>query len=595
MRTIILFSSLMILIMGFFIYKKNFVSRTADYGDSPLIYGISLHLKPEEGPYFGEKRGDDDRKIFQNDVDVVPCADDSTGSGDDEDAFNNNYTATPATPTMAVFLPDINTSSKSYILNIPIRGALPGDPVRGWIDFDGNGKFDEYEKASTKYEAGSSVTLTWVLPIQLYSALTFARIRTCSELYEDQIEEPAGEATTGEVEDYAVRIINMKMPATGTRSRLSLDSFSGFSGFDSCMAVMNKLDLDGKAITYRVDGVKPEMAGINNMHEASVTGLRFGHDDIEISKTPIISNIGFSKSVENLSFQLLDIDGGDKVSIEVFYNGHTIPFHINSLTDNFYYQYNIKEGAVWSQGNSDSGNDDIMPSSMDMGVEVFVNGYADSVRLSYFDLMEGSTGTYTLANISGRKLSFLPFTVKELSTVNNSNDVKVAWQSGPTDYITHYIVERSYDGLSFEVLNKIPPTNKNAGDTLIFVDNALNPAAQLCYYRVKTIASDNSITTSDVKRVRRNTTTGLSGFYFTSNVFQDTLTALLLVDMPGVINVKLYDYDGNVVRQSTAADKKKNDKIIVTGLGALEQSTYYLEIINQQNKYLLEVLRYDIE
>jgi hypothetical protein len=263
--------------LGIDLYRKNVLFRKGDVGDAPNSYGIATHYKPDEGPYFGIKRGDaDTKKTIDTSWYIFATADNAAGIND-EDAFSyKTQTAELNTNTTPLFLPEIRAEEAVYTLNIPVKNAEAGDPIRGWIDFNGNGKFEDSEKAGTLYKNGAFATLVWRLPLRLNTMLTYLRIRTCKSIYSEEIEFPDGEATTGEVEDYVIRIIKSIVPSQELKEYIDFTPFDGVNGIKETISIINKLNIGDRKIAIKLFG-NPEIAGISSRHDASVTGLRIGH------------------------------------------------------------------------------------------------------------------------------------------------------------------------------------------------------------------------------------------------------------------------------------------------------------------------------
>ncbi|WP_345893921.1 GEVED domain-containing protein [Nocardioides sp. TF02-7] len=76
--------------------------------------------------------------------------------------------------------------------------------VAGWIDWDGNGVFDDDEIAGPQQCAGGSVALEWEVPADVAGGQSFLRLRTASD--EDAVAVPTGVTTDGEVEDHVVAL-----------------------------------------------------------------------------------------------------------------------------------------------------------------------------------------------------------------------------------------------------------------------------------------------------------------------------------------------------------------------------------------------------
>ena len=208
---------IVILILGFLKIREHLLYRMTDDGDAKMSYGIALHYKPDEGPFFGKKRGNGNN--LGNDS--IAFADSHTPKQNRDDAFPFlGDTADVAAFNKPLLAPEIIAEEDVYNLSVPLSNASVGDPVRGWIDFNGNGIFEDIEKASGEYKSSGTVILSWRLPLDLKNVLTIMRLRTCSKLYKEEIEFPNGKATTGEVEDYAVRISKNNFPSTEIKEKL---------------------------------------------------------------------------------------------------------------------------------------------------------------------------------------------------------------------------------------------------------------------------------------------------------------------------------------------------------------------------------------
>jgi GEVED domain len=572
--------------LGVDLYKRNILYRTADKGDAPDSYGVATHYKPEGGPYFGSKRGNNDGKDTSYYDERIFATADNLSWGGDEDAFKN---ATPDT-SLPVFLPDVFVENETYTLAIPIKDAEPGDPVKGWIDFNGNGRFDKTEKTSAFYSSGSTVSLTWVLPFELNPKLTYARIRTCKKIYEQDLEFPDGEVKTGEVEDYVVRIVKSLPPSSELRDFIDFHSLYGTNGLANTYAVINKMKIGSREIAFKIFGTAPEMIGINNLHEASITGLRIGHDAVEVGRqNPIVLTMKTDSLVENLSFQLIDIDGGDRVKIEGFRRGMPVSFSVDNITDNYFYEFNDDINEIYSAGYTDAGNDPFIASSLDMAIKVFFKGFTDSVRLTYSD-EAGTSGTFSLANFSIRRFSSSPVLIQHFTTTENAEAIDLSWNTLNYQNAKLFSVERSNDGVLFEVAGQKQATECIEGNCT-FKDSTLSPAIQSCYYRIKIIETDNHIDHSPLFRMRRNIAPGLTGFKTENEMFTSDIIVKMLIDMPGEINVNLYDYEAQRIRNWVYADKKRDDTLSIAGLNMLTRGSYYIQVINGGNKYLVEVFK----
>jgi hypothetical protein len=586
---IISLTAVALIVLGIDIFIKNIVSRKADFSDAPSEYGVAIHYKPDIGPYFGNNRGDDDREGF-SDTTTFATHDNTTGLNDEDAFLLTEIDTTLKSNRKPVFVPDVHVDDQVYSLTIPIKSAEIGDPVRGWIDFNGNEKFDKEEKASAEYKSGKEVTLSWQIPSKINTSLSYLRIRTCEKVYKEDIEFADGTVTSGEVEDYPIRIIKSVIPSTELKENLDMSSLMGTSGLESTNAILRKMKLGSNTLNIQVSGVKPSFVGVNNMHEPSLTGLRIGHEeDNPISKNkPIIITLKSDALLENLHFKLIDIDAGDRVKIEGYNRGTPVFFSIANLTDNFFQQYNSVENEVFGSEDDDAGNSKFISSSLDMGVNVSFLDFVDSIKLSYSDAGIGSSGSFTFGDINCRKYNFPPIKIENFTVEEVDENVDLYWKIEKNTNVSAYAVERSYDGKSYEVIGT---SGKGGGQmsSYSYVDRTILPIIQDCFYRIKVIERDNHISYSPSVRLKRKGSKGLKGVKPSGAFFTSSVDLILLVDMPGDIKVNMYDYQGEKVCSPHFKDKLKGDLISINDQEKLPPNSYYIEVINNGNKFLVQV------
>ncbi len=181
-------------------YLVNITAATFDWGDAPenmtgypsypvtAINNGARHLVIR-GLYLG--------------VDVDPEQDGQPSAGAIGDDNNNTGSSDDET---GVNLASLNlTVGVAPVVPVDVTSALPGTVyVSGWIDYNGNGQWENGEYASANRSGSGSVNLVFpVVPANSVTA-TYARFRLSSNV--SQITLPTGQADNGEVEDYPVMI-----------------------------------------------------------------------------------------------------------------------------------------------------------------------------------------------------------------------------------------------------------------------------------------------------------------------------------------------------------------------------------------------------
>ncbi|TWT12402.1 mucin-binding protein [Streptococcus sp. sy004] len=157
------------------------------------------------------------------DVDVMTDKGTRTGFYGDDDregkGADNNFNPDEgekqlsATGTYEV----LNVNSQTYTLSVVAKANGEGTAsAKAWIDFNSNGQFDEDEASEIQTFSGTSETVlsfVWNRDFSLVDSTKLAvRIRTAMD--ENDIANPTGIASTGEVEDFQILT---KLPPKGTK------------------------------------------------------------------------------------------------------------------------------------------------------------------------------------------------------------------------------------------------------------------------------------------------------------------------------------------------------------------------------------------
>lgn len=164
----------------------------ADTGDAPSSYGVVTHEIVVPSPFLGDVVADDNPNVFTD-----------TALGDDDDGLDDEG---------GVFdFPILVQNRKSYDTNVFATNPLDVPAtLSGWVDFDGNGTFDDDEFATALVPPGAQnqkFKLAWPNLRGIttdFFGTTFARFRISSS--PSLATDATGGAPDGEVEDYSLEV-----------------------------------------------------------------------------------------------------------------------------------------------------------------------------------------------------------------------------------------------------------------------------------------------------------------------------------------------------------------------------------------------------
>jgi LPXTG-motif cell wall-anchored protein len=181
-----------------------------DYGLAPTSY--------DEGSVATHTTGS--LKLGAN---VTPDYASNFVSSTNPDAVRKGEAATGDDGTTAFAAPvALGKPGSEYSIEVAVTGVTATAYLCSWIDFDGNGLFDNpAERACATVNPGdTSAKLSWVVPTKVTTGPTYARLRLS---YDSAVNSPLGKVGSGEVEDYSVTFANSSestsgLPTTGKSS-----------------------------------------------------------------------------------------------------------------------------------------------------------------------------------------------------------------------------------------------------------------------------------------------------------------------------------------------------------------------------------------
>ena len=168
---------------------------SCDHGDAPLSYLDAAHQIKPNSPSLNTPPDAETMALNQPPHDRDAKGDDLNGI-DDEDGVQQPFDTT------------LSTAQSKYTVRVFVKN--PSDTtiiVSGWIDFNGNGTFDDNEKISKTGILNGPVDLVWTnFPADITGGDSYARFRISTGT---EALQSTGVAPDGEVEDYTIYINGM--------------------------------------------------------------------------------------------------------------------------------------------------------------------------------------------------------------------------------------------------------------------------------------------------------------------------------------------------------------------------------------------------
>jgi len=198
-----------------------------------------------------------------------------------------------------------------------------------------------------------------------------------------------------------------------------------------------------------------------------------------------------------------------------------------------------------------------------------------------------SAGGYTLSwagSTASLDCVILPIELSEFNAEYNPelDVVDVAWTTESEINNDYFLVERSVNGIDFEVINKIRGAGNTQLETQYYVEDP-NPFVGVNYYRLKQVDFDGAFKYSEVRSVNI-----LDDVYDMMSVFPnpaDDATEVIFnsYDNNGAI-LKLVKMDGKVII-NTPIETKQGGNHINVDLSAQDAGVYFVVVITDKKVY----------
>ncbi len=180
------------------------------------------------------------------------------------------------------------------------------------------------------------------------------------------------------------------------------------------------------------------------------------------------------------------------------------------------------------------------------------------------------------AGIMSSSISVLPLKLIAFNAALNSSGVALTWKTQNEEGVSHFSVERSTDGSSFESIALVISTgNVQSTENYSLVDTKV-PAA-VTYYRLKMIDLDGRFSYSGTLVVRPENTTTVSLSLFPNPVISHA-TVNLRSDVSGTAIVRVMNMQGATVMTQSNVVSRGQNSISLNKLPTLSAGVYSVQV-----------------
>jgi pectate lyase len=203
-------------------------------------------------------------------------------------------------------------------------------------------------------------------------------------------------------------------------------------------------------------------------------------------------------------------------------------------------------------------------------VRILIPQYAGADKISF------------VKNCATIPLNLIHFSANK---IDNSNAIRLNWQTANEEHVSHFSIERSNDGLNFNPLGIIAARNTKAINDYTFSDNS--PFNSINYYRLRMVDFDGKETFSKIISLKDNATikNSLKAYPSVSDAFLTVETTskesatLKIVDVLGrVLMTKTIEASNSILSQSIT-------------IGALPNGVYSIILENKDGRFIEKFIK----
>jgi hypothetical protein len=197
-------------------------------------------------------------------------------------------------------------------------------------------------------------------------------------------------------------------------------------------------------------------------------------------------------------------------------------------------------------------------------------GTSDGASVSF----NGTTPSYITGNgTCAPSVAILPITLLDFSANKINEGNQITWKIADEINIQKYIIEKSSDGVNFELLNTISPNEKNNYEIKIYQVIDYQPNSGINYYRLSTLEKDGliyPIKTISISQKYNQLETLI--YQNDEKIYIDFKNIL-----DNIINIQLIDLTGKLLIEKNAEQSLEEIKV-----SEFSKGIYFIRIISAE-------------
>lgn len=257
--------------------------------------------------------------------------------------------------------------------------------------------------------------------------------------------------------------------------------------------------------------------------------------------------------------------------------GNTVNFAVSNVQSGNWYALLDNSGNSYSTSSYRNTS-----TSFGMTTSVFNALGTYNLKLTA-DALTGCPASF--ANATVTVVSSLPLNLIRFTGEPTNAGVKLVWETSNEINLSHFEIEESSDGRTFNIVSRIEP---HASTNLIKVyeTEVRNRIAGSAFYRLKMVDTDGKYQYSQILNLKQRLQT--RKISVGPNPFNDRITLSFQAEKTGKIIIVINDVLGRQVLKLSRMAQEGTNIITIDNLSNLQKGIYFMAITNEQRMKLYE-------
>jgi hypothetical protein len=185
----------------------------------------------------------------------------------------------------------------------------------------------------------------------------------------------------------------------------------------------------------------------------------------------------------------------------------------------------------------------------------------------------------------------VPVSLISFQAQNNLTNVIVKWQVTNEIDVSHYEVERSFDGKNFDKIGNVGVQSGSVDNNYNYTDyEGLKNDASIIYYRLKSIDLDGKFSYSNIASIRNNKGSAILVDNIINPV-KNNLSFSLTLKTAGIVTLQLTDVNGKIVVSKQLKANAGTTNINLSEAAYLSNGMYFLRVSTLTSSVVTKIIK----